>query len=450
MKSTSTPTPIPSCCPCTGKFGDGIAKSFATILNSDLPLLRLKASPYRGQRLGKFQRQLPLVFNPMTEWGFFLSSVRRQGNCGACWAMATAKALSDRYSLLTMGGLLEDFSAYSMVACEGTIFPAIHLDAEAIKKINLDAHTAGACNGNTLSNAIDYLYCVGCVTTACINQGLFAEYNIPELSTIQDSTSVPVCTNMLGPKYETCLDRTRAARYYRVISGYEVENDIEAIKQEIYKWGPVVAGMRMFDNFTKAYDGISIYMGPTPTSKSLGGHAVEICGWGREGDVDFWWICNSWGSDWGMSGYFRMKMMIPEVELEQNVFAFIPDFPGFTTDMIDYDVKMRPELSKLRKFMGIDPVTGYQFVTIPQIKNGKLKGDLQPIFSSELPNMNKVWLGDINTNSLRLATSFTAFQRPRLRLVYDVSVWTIVGGIVFCVVMYALAKYFSRSSLKVT
>lgn len=56
----------------------------------------------------------------------------------------------------------------------------------------------------------------------------------------------------------------------------------------------------MFDNFVNDYDGIGIYMGPKNKNDSpIGGHAVKILGWGKEDGVDFWWMENSWGVNWG-------------------------------------------------------------------------------------------------------------------------------------------------------
>lgn len=440
-----TPTAIPSCCPClpTAAAADTSGRSFFTILKSAQPL-KLKASPYKAARKKKFVKEMPKSFNPMDRWGFFLTSVRKQGNCGACWAMASAKTLSDRYSILSLGGLLEDFSSYMMVACEGTIFPGPGLSDQEMRKLSLDAHTSGACNGNTLTNAMDFLYAVGCVTTTCVNSGLFPDYNIPALATVEDASKVPLCTSMLGKTYDTCLDRTKAARFYRTVAGYEVEPTVEAIQLEIYKWGPVMAGMMLFDDFVQGYDGTTIYLGPKPGAKAMGGHAVEICGWGQEGDVKFWWICNSWGSEWGLSGYFRMKMEVKECELESNVVGFVPDFPGFTTDMIEYKVEPRSALKTLREFMGVDSTTGYPYNNIPKIKNGELQGDLQPIFSGTLPDMNKIWLGDMTNNQLLWKTSFDTWQTPRLSIQYDFNWWVLIGGIVFCTIMVAVAVYLRK------
>lgn len=435
------------CPPCQSSSSSTTSSgySFALVLKSAEPL-RLRASPYKAPRKKKFVKKMPESFNPMEKWGFFLTSVRKQGNCGACWAMAGAKTLSDRYSILSMGGLLEDFSAYMMVACEGTIFPGPGLTDEEMRKLSLDAHTSGACNGNTLTNSMDFLYAVGCVTNACVNSGLFSDYNIPALATVEDPTKVPLCTKMLSKTYDLCLDRTRAARFYRTIAGYEVEATVEAIQLEIYKWGPVMAGMMMFDDFIDGYDGTTIYMGPKPGATSMGGHAVEICGWGKEGDTKFWWICNSWGSEWGLSGYFRMKMEIKECELESNVVGFVPDFPGFTTDMIEYTIQPRSALKTLREFMGVDPTTGYPYNNIQKIKTGELQGDLQPIFNSKLPDMNKVWLGDITNSQLLWKTSFDTWQTPRLVIQYDFNWWVVLAGMTFCVVMAAIAIFLRRNN----
>jgi len=39
-----------------------------------------------------------------------------------------------------------------------------------------------------------------------------------------------------------------------------------------------------------------------------GGHAVKLIGWGNEGGKDYWLCSNSWGTSWGMAGFFKMDI----------------------------------------------------------------------------------------------------------------------------------------------
>lgn len=42
--------------------------------------------------------------------------------------------------------------------------------------------------------------------------------------------------------------------------------------------------------------------------EEVGGHSVKIIGWGTDSiDGRLYWVCaNSWGADWGLSGYFNI------------------------------------------------------------------------------------------------------------------------------------------------
>ncbi len=65
--------------------------------------------------------------------------------------------------------------------------------------------------------------------------------------------------------------------------------------------GPIVAGFQVFEDF-QAYTG-GVY--EHTTGKLLGGHGVVVVGYD---DAEQYWICkNSWGTDWGEDGWFRIK-----------------------------------------------------------------------------------------------------------------------------------------------
>jgi hypothetical protein len=410
-----------------------ITKSFGTILKDNNYVKKFQSTKYKSVQK-KITKELPSEFNPIDKWGIFLSPVQDQGKCGACWAIASTKTLNDRYSILTIGAFTDALSPYQMVMCQGTIFPNIPLDKDSVYEINLNAHTEGACNGNSLFTAMDFLYAVGCVSESCVSRGLFKDYNIPDISEIVKSENVPMCQSILGDNYDRCMDRGLAPRFYRSIAGYQVDSDVESIKQEIYKWGPVTTGFNVYDDFINEYDGKTIYMGPKKDSQKQGGHSVEILGWGKENGVDFWWICNSWGTSWGLSGFFKMKMNIEECELEKNVVAFIPDFPKFKLDMINYSISTSPDLIILRKWMDINPTYGYKNSSIQEIKQGKVKGDLIPIFVTTIPDMTTEWLGEIDKHLSVTYYSVPRYQKGMMETVKDnyISLFFMIAFIIIC------------------
>jgi Papain family cysteine protease/Repeat of unknown function (DUF346) len=64
--------------------------------------------------------------------------------------------------------------------------------------------------------------------------------------------------------------------------------------------GPVCAGLTVFSDLFAYRHGVYRHV----TGEVEGGHCVEVIGWS---DADGCWICkNSWGTDWGERGFFRI------------------------------------------------------------------------------------------------------------------------------------------------
>ncbi|KAJ1629113.1 hypothetical protein T492DRAFT_594115, partial [Pavlovales sp. CCMP2436] len=68
--------------------------------------------------------------------------------------------------------------------------------------------------------------------------------------------------------------------------------------------GSLDTAMMVYQDFFTYRSGIYKWPGNTPQA---GGHAVKIVGYGTEKGVDFWACQNSWGSEWGEKGFFRIQ-----------------------------------------------------------------------------------------------------------------------------------------------
>lgn len=60
--------------------------------------------------------------------------------------------------------------------------------------------------------------------------------------------------------------------------------------------------------------------------KKVGLHAVKMVGWGVEGKIGYWLIANSWNTDWGDKGFFKIRRGVDECGIEEQGVAGIPKF----------------------------------------------------------------------------------------------------------------------------
>lgn len=93
----------------------------------------------------------------------------------------------------------------------------------------------------------------------------------------------------------------------RISSWYWVSRDASGesnITTQLPKVGPIGIGIDALNAKMKAYTG-GIAQPDCPKGSTLN-HAVLIVGYGTEGGVDYWKIKNSWGTDWGEDGYYRV------------------------------------------------------------------------------------------------------------------------------------------------
>ncbi len=186
-----------------------------------------------------------------------VTPIRNQGNCGSCWAFATAGIMES--AIMIEDQLNIDLSEQYLVSC----------------------NTKGwGCNGGWWAH--DYHQNPGAVLESCFPyQAIDA-----------------IC-------------KSDCPYPYKIINwGYvDPDNDIpsvEALKTALYQYGPLAVAVAV-DSYFQAYTG-GIF---DRSYNSSVNHGVVLVGWN---DAEQYWIIkNSWGISWGESGYMRIGYNVSKI-----------------------------------------------------------------------------------------------------------------------------------------
>lgn len=262
--------------------------------------------------------------------------------------------------------------------------------------------------------------------------------------------------DMCEPGQVRCHPSPRAKRLFFPSAIYHVTTPamtwvekINAIQYDLAKWGPVAARMKLYENFFNGWASTTPYT--SPAGKLIGEHYITIVGWKGEE-----WICrNTWGSGWGLLGYFTIRMNCG-VELEDHVAAVWPQLP-WTGSLDLFQGKLRDSivqsiyqavpatLREQQARLQIDPITGYTAEALRQVQEGVLEGDLTPIipFPSQLPSPTTFWAIDV-LDMTRLNVTPVMENVIESRLVDHV----LLALIVVCGAFTAWAAYQGNSTKK--
>ncbi|KAL9652553.1 hypothetical protein ABK040_000123 [Willaertia magna] len=232
-------------------------------------------------------KAVPSSFDSRTQWPTCIHPIRNQQQCGSCWAFSASAALADRFCIASNGKVNTVLSPEYMLECDTS---------------NL------GCEGGYLSYTWSFLTTVGTVPDTCAP---YISGNGKVLGKCPGKTSTSKC-----PSGNANLS------LYKVKKGTAKGiRGAAAIQNEIIANGPVQSGFTVYEDFMSYKSGVYTHK----TGKQLGGHAIKIIGWGVLNGVDYWIIANSWGTDWGINGYFYMKRGTNECGVEQDVWSGIPE-----------------------------------------------------------------------------------------------------------------------------
>lgn len=233
---------------------------------------------------------IPAEFDARTQWPGLIHPIRDQQQCGSCWAFSASEVLSDRVAIAT-GKPSPVLSPEDMVSCDGG---------------------DNGCGGGMLNQAWKYLTNTGIVTDSCFPY---------------------TAGNGNAPRCEAkCVDsesftKTKAKNSYAI-------QGVTNMQKEIMTNGPIQVAFMVYRSFMSYKSGV--YQKHWNEFLPEGGHAVKMVGWGTENGVDYWLVANSWNTNWGLDGFFKIKRGSDESGIESRgpPYAGMPDTSSFSSAVV--------------------------------------------------------------------------------------------------------------------
>ena len=194
-----------------------------------------------------------------------VTPVKNQGQCGSCWAFSSTGAVEGAYALKT--GNLTSFSEQQLIDCS--------------KSFGNDG-----CNGGLMDDSFKYL----------MNHKLCSESDY-------------VYKGEDGNSCQKCVGITEVSGCRDVKSGDDTE------LKKVVSQQPVSIAIEA-DTFGFQFYKSGVYSGKCGTNLD---HGVLLVGYGTEGGEDYWLVKNSWGTNWGDSGYIKIKQGLCGVNLQPSI-----------------------------------------------------------------------------------------------------------------------------------
>merc|ERR1711865_383869 len=249
---------------------------------------------------------LPAEFDAATTWPScsVIANVRDQSSCGSCWAFGSTASFESRRCIAT--GEDTKYSVEDTAFCQ-PIFGA-----------------GNGCNGG--NSAWDWFTETGVVTGGDYTDKGTGETCLPYSLApcahhVPATTKYPACPSgeypsprCTGKCSESGYSTSKADDKFKASDAYSVEG-VANIQTELMNHGPLYVAFTVYDDFPTYKSGVYKHT----SYSALGGHAVELIGWGIESGTDYWLVKNSWNEQWGDGGLFKIVRGTDECGIEDDV-----------------------------------------------------------------------------------------------------------------------------------
>jgi C1A family cysteine protease len=246
------------CCTCS--LPDGSQKTVSELLdlrpNDTVALDTAMDKGSDEATVTAMEGELPESFDWRNKDGQnWMTPVKDQGVCGSCWAFATVGTVEPLYNIFANDATLDlDLSEQYLVSCSG----------------------CGNCGGGGQACALGFVR----------DEGITGEACFPYTAT--DS-----------PCEDKCFDWSH--NLYKIDDTGYVPNNITTIREYLIDKGPLSATIGIGTDAGGYFDNNGIYRCANDYATN---HVVVIVGYDEAQDC--WIAKNSWGTDWGDNGYFKV------------------------------------------------------------------------------------------------------------------------------------------------
>eukprot|EP01006_Ploeotia_vitrea_P057175 TRINITY_DN68156_c5_g4_i1.p1 TRINITY_DN68156_c5_g4~~TRINITY_DN68156_c5_g4_i1.p1 ORF type:complete len:332 (-),score=73.61 TRINITY_DN68156_c5_g4_i1:39-1034(-) len=248
--------------------------------------------------------EAPTSFDSAKKWPQCktIMDIRDQSECGSCWAVAAAEAMTDRYCTY-LGGKNKKYLSVQLSAGD---------------LMSCCKSCGSGCEGGFPGAAWNYWNQVGLPDLKC------DPYPFPKCEHHIPKNHYPKCPSTVFPTPQcnmTC-DTTgkKPTQMYFGQTSFSLNGEAK-FQQEIMTNGPIEVTFEVYEDFLTYKSGVYKHV----SGRFLGGHAVKAVGWGVTAQgTKYWIINNSWNKDWGMNGQFWILRGVNECGIESSGTAGAP------------------------------------------------------------------------------------------------------------------------------
>jgi len=301
-------------------------KAFFPPMNANVKLKVKAEGPGVLLYLEKNQVAIPESFDWRTQAD--LVPVQDQGPCGSCWAVSSATSMSDQWTIQKKQ-------------------PSVLLAANSFT----NCITGEDCQmGGSMEDAGIQASMQGVLPDSCWTYSCNCVAQVDDEHPGSPQCRVPPSKQC--PKVFTQKDSVRSALVLtpaatsagkaipESLSDIDIPGTLALIQTSLITRGPLVTGFRVPGSLLDPFPNDPDYIFRNQRNNYVGWHAVCIVGYGKDPSGKLFWIIrNSWGSDWGDLGFFKVYAYDPEFPQNNDGYD-IPVFPSETTAQATWNSKL--------------------------------------------------------------------------------------------------------------